>query len=270
MVATGLNLKGVVGIYGIIHRESGRVYVGQSRNMANRIKSHRCHSNKDKRQGKFYNAVRKYGKEEFDFEILEEFSAEDLNEREKFYIQFLNAIDSGFNLSPEPGKSRFGVPQSAETNAKVSAALTGRKLTPEQCAAISKRLKGRVITPEQRAKISAKLTGRVRPQHERDAVSRGGKGRVVSEETRAKIGARHRGKIVSKEVGDKISAANSRPVFQIDFFTGEIIAEFPSVALAAKHFNCNQDSIRDNLRGQIKKSQGFVWKFKTQPTTKEQ
>lgn len=83
------------GIYIIRHVASGRCYVGQSRNIEARWKQHRCgDSNRFLKR-----AVAKYGWESFQFEVLEECSLEELNDREVFHIDRLNSIAPfGFNL----------------------------------------------------------------------------------------------------------------------------------------------------------------------------
>jgi NUMOD3 motif-containing protein len=51
-------------------------------------------------------------------------------------------------------------PLSAETRAKISAALKGRTFSPEHRAKLSAALKGRSFTPEHRAKIGAAFRGK--------------------------------------------------------------------------------------------------------------
>lgn len=83
------------GIYIIQHLSSGRLYVGQSRDIAARWKQHRGgDSNRFLKR-----AVSKYGWEAFRFEVIEECPLEELNDREIFHITRLNSIaPHGFNL----------------------------------------------------------------------------------------------------------------------------------------------------------------------------
>jgi hypothetical protein len=39
------------------------------------------------------------GVENFSFELLEECNPEELNEREKFYIEFYNSVNYGYNVT---------------------------------------------------------------------------------------------------------------------------------------------------------------------------
>lgn len=71
------------GIYQIINNINGKGYIGQSRNIEKRWLAHK----ESKEDYPLYKAFRKYGVENFTFQILEECSIEDLNEKEKFYIK---------------------------------------------------------------------------------------------------------------------------------------------------------------------------------------
>lgn len=71
------------GIYQIVNNINGKGYVGQSRNIEKRWLAHK----ESKESYPLYKAFRKYGVENFTFQILEECSSEELNEKEKFYIK---------------------------------------------------------------------------------------------------------------------------------------------------------------------------------------
>lgn len=74
------------GIYKITNKITNKCYVGQSIDIYRRWQEH-CRPSSNSIIGK---AIRKYGKENFDFEILEEVkNIKDLNEKEAFYISFL-------------------------------------------------------------------------------------------------------------------------------------------------------------------------------------
>ena len=54
-------------IYKFINRINGKKYIGQTNNIENRYKAHLS----SKRNDPFHNALRKYGIENFDFEVIE-------------------------------------------------------------------------------------------------------------------------------------------------------------------------------------------------------
>ena len=97
---------------------------------------------------------------------------------------------------------------SAETRAKMSASMMGKKHTPETVEKVRKANIGKVVSAETCAKISASKKGTVTSAETKEKLSRAGIGRIVSAETRAKIGAKHKGKIVTEEARAKLSKAH--------------------------------------------------------------
>lgn len=91
--------KGLTGIYKISNIINGKVYVGQSLDIKNRWKGHIGAINHD---NCLYRAFRKYGIENFTFEILELCDKKLLNEREIFWIASLQSNKSmyGYNMTP--------------------------------------------------------------------------------------------------------------------------------------------------------------------------
>ena len=86
--------KAICGIYRLTS-PSGKLYIGQSRNVKQRFSKYKRLQCKD--QPKLYNALVKYGADSFKYEILEECDINVLDEKEKFYIKNLNTISSGYN-----------------------------------------------------------------------------------------------------------------------------------------------------------------------------
>ena len=89
------------GIYKITHIESGKCYVGQSVDIANRWKQHiKRGVGADKiTQNKLYPALMKLGVHNFTFEIVE--TTEDtnkLNDMEKYWQEFLGAKEFGYSV----------------------------------------------------------------------------------------------------------------------------------------------------------------------------
>lgn len=81
-----------IGIYKITNKTNEHCYVGQSRNIFKRWNDHSeiaFNPNNKGYEYPLYRAMRKYGKENFTFEILEECSIEQLNEKELFWIKEL-------------------------------------------------------------------------------------------------------------------------------------------------------------------------------------
>lgn len=90
------------GIYIIKNDINDKVYIGQSINIHKRIQEHfwKSECSKDvSYNSALHAAIRKYGKEHFYYEILEECDASQLDEREKEYIKQYNSISpNGYNI----------------------------------------------------------------------------------------------------------------------------------------------------------------------------
>lgn len=89
----------MIGIYSITNLINQKKYIGQSRNIENRWKEHRNSINKsDKYHYPLYRAIRKYGIENFSFQIIEQCKLEELDKREQYYIDKFNTIvPNGYN-----------------------------------------------------------------------------------------------------------------------------------------------------------------------------
>ena len=92
----------MLGIYKITNKINNKSYIGKSVNIEKRWKYHLDNFNCQKEYNKtLYKAFRKYGESNFTFEVLEELDEEqyDLlsNEREKYWINFYNSLNDGYN-----------------------------------------------------------------------------------------------------------------------------------------------------------------------------
>lgn len=85
----------MVGIYKITNKINGKCYIGQSIHIERRWREH-C----TKSSNSFISqAIKDFGKENFSFEVIEECKAEELNEKEEYYINFYNSITpNGYNI----------------------------------------------------------------------------------------------------------------------------------------------------------------------------
>jgi hypothetical protein len=86
----------MIGIYKIIS-PTNKIYIGQSTNIENR--KYYYASIKCDKQHKLYNSLVKYGWEQHKFEVIEECSLEQLNEREIYWGQYYDVLsENGLNL----------------------------------------------------------------------------------------------------------------------------------------------------------------------------
>jgi group I intron endonuclease len=202
-------------VYVITHLPTKRHYVGKSRNPKARWRQHL--RGVSTRRSYIQRALRSHPVDEFVMQVLEWHPSDDeAYEAESFWVEFLrsNRSDYGFNLSEGGGGNR-GFNVTPETRAKMSAnsiarwarpgerernaaqtvALhTGMKRSAETCSRISAALKGRSISPEQKQRISEFQKGKKKPW-----ISEKWKGRLKTPEHVAKVAAWHTGKKRSEE-----------------------------------------------------------------------
>ena len=92
----------MTGIYKIINNITEKVYIGQATNIAARWKEHLrrpFEKNYNEYHSHLYNSIRLYGIENFSFSVVEMCEEENLDEREKFWIEYYNSYNPslGYN-----------------------------------------------------------------------------------------------------------------------------------------------------------------------------
>lgn len=195
------------GIYGILCSVSGRIYIGQARNLIARWRGHRT----DLRGNRHTNshlqrAWNKYGEAAFTFHVLESCSIDDLNARESAWVTRFDRRWL-YNL----GGVGEVLPSSASTKGKISRSLLGRPKSETHRQNIAKARAGCAPPPEvmekARAAAKAKLTGKARPRYVIDAMVAAKRGRPLSAEHLQKLSAAKRGRRLTDEQKQFISAA---------------------------------------------------------------
>lgn len=109
------------GIYKITS-PSGRVYIGQASDTSKRWKEYiklRC-----KGQLKLFSSFLKYGVESHIFEVIEECSLEQLNERERYWQDYYDVLNGGLNCVLQNSEEKRKV-YSEEIKEKMSKAKRG-------------------------------------------------------------------------------------------------------------------------------------------------
>ena len=179
------------GIYAIVHRETGRCYVGSTSNFYRRHIEH----SRDLRNGKHHSrhlsrAYALYGYDAFVFKILEACDVSTNAKRIERENHWISRLDCAFNTAPVAG-SVLGLRHTDETKQTMSEAqklsyaerggspLKDRPRSEQARAAISAGKLGKSHAPEHRANLSASCKGRISPR----------KGVKLSDETKARISA---------------------------------------------------------------------------------
>ena len=100
LAARVLPQKDTVGIYKITNLNTSECYIGQSVNVRQRWIDH-CKAGigavESSASNKLYAAMRQDGIESFAFELLEECDKDQLNEKERYYINLYNSDTLGYN-----------------------------------------------------------------------------------------------------------------------------------------------------------------------------
>lgn len=172
------------GIYAIVHKASGRRYIGSSVDIESRWLMHRKSLNVgDHFNPPLANAWAKYGAEAFEFTVVEQCEESHLLDREQVWLDTSWHSGMLYNVNPIAGKppSARGTRHSKEHREKLSASWTedrkaahiersrransGRKQSPETIQKRVEKLRGKTRSPEVRAQMSerAKASGRRPP-----------------------------------------------------------------------------------------------------------
>ncbi len=206
----------MIGVYAIVHRETGRRYIGSSKHIERRWDEHTRTLSRGTHHSPFLQHTwAKYGPEAFDFVVVEVCATSELRTREQIWLDWARAADGihGFNMSSSTATgwaskraqrasalARTGAkrgPLSAEHRQKISKARTGRVFGPRDPsvgAKIASALRGQPFTEERKAKISASNTGRPKgPQSElhKERIRQASLRHRHSPESLAKIKAHH-------------------------------------------------------------------------------
>ena len=178
------------GIYLIRNKKNRKCYVGSAVNLQKRRKEHY----KRLRRNAHYNfhlqhAFNKYGKGNFVWIVAELCDAEDLIEREQFWIDFYG-INNVYNILPTAG-SMLGMKHTLETRKRLSEANKGKKHSIET--------KKKIAEAGRKRKHSLETRKRMIEAHKN-----------VSLETRKKISEAKIGKKCSLKTRKKISEAQRK------------------------------------------------------------
>ncbi|MBQ7475830.1 MAG: GIY-YIG nuclease family protein [Selenomonadaceae bacterium] len=234
-------------IYKITNTVTGDFYIGQTIDFHERELQH-----KRDPQPKMRDDVEKYGWDAFKFEVVEECSREELNEKENYYI---TELDPAYNTIKIHNWTH-----TPETCKKISEALLGHPTAPESCAKMSEKRLGVTLSDEHKEKCRQKSlgnksrskavvcieTGKVYPNMKIAAAEIGIVPSAISGVIRGvniTAGGYHwRYADESAEQGSK-----KRNVAVICEDTGE---KFPTLEAAAKKFGINATTISKIARGE--------------------
>lgn len=217
-------MKEKTGIYQIKNILTGKVYVGSSIDIHDRILDHKQMLKKDKHHSpKLQNSVNKYGVENFLFEMIEECSKEFLVEREQYWIDLFSGYTNGYNSRPK-ASNNLGFKFSEESKERIRKSqkglqagskhpLYGKKHSEETKQKMRLSKLGKKLSEETKNKMSEIRKGRKSPME----------GKKHSEESKKKIS--EKGKNLRCGTKNKASKLNDEIVYEIRKFWDELKPE---------------------------------------------
>ena len=127
----------------------------------------------------FYSAILKHGWDNFEHEVFEVDSAEEMYRKEVELISFYHSNDPNFGYNHSIGGEHgsLGCRCSEETRKKISETKKGKVLSEEHREKISETLKKRCSDPEVRKKMSESLKGRTFSEKARKHMAEAAKNR---------------------------------------------------------------------------------------------
>lgn len=231
------------GIYRCYCSVNGRSYVGQTQSLLTRQYHHTSKLRNHRHENQhLQRAWDKYGEDAFEWEILELCSADDLDERETFWIEELDSFRHGFNYTAGGGGLR-GYTQSDEIKAKH--AVVARNLW----------------TPERRAQQSEKMKGTGNPLYGRKGPLNSAYGKDHSGNFNGMFGKHQteHAKELNRQAHLGKKNANSKPVICIE--RNEF---FWSMGEAKRATGCDDTTITRCCRGIKKTCGGYHWRYATE------
>lgn len=262
-----LEQKNQSGIYIILNTVNSKFYVGSAVNLRYRATKHKnellngVHCN-----SKLQRFVNKYGIEVLHFNLLELCAREKLIEREQFYLDFLGAVENGFNFCPT-AESVLGRKHGLETKRKMSLKATGRKMSPESIEKSRQFYLGRKLTPEHIRKATAHAKGKkrsaavvekVRAGRIASSLEKGILINIVCPVCKKEFQGYPRQKTCS------LACYNNKPYIIINQINkqGQILQSFNSVIECSRQLKLSQTSVVMRCIGQLKKpKEDYLLKF---------
>lgn len=163
-------------IYKARNKVNNKVYIGFATNFLKRRNDHRCGAKNKNHNQYFYNAINKYGWENFEWEILKEDAK---IEDEAYFIELFESYyeyGKGYNLT-KGGEGKYGYKTSEQTRKKISNTMKKKQVTERQVEILRENAK--------------RMKGVPRPQEIKDQISLSNKGRKLTDEHRLNISKNH-------------------------------------------------------------------------------
>lgn len=218
----------MIGIYKITNKNNNKCYISQSKDIEARWIKH-LSVYRSSPEYTLYKAFKKYGIDNFNFEVLEECSAEELNQKEIYWIEYYNSFYDGYNMT-KGGEAWNGT----NDKAVYQYALNGTLIAEYSSAHEASR------------KLNISFTNICK-------VCRG------ERKTAGGFGWSYTKNIIDTPI--KTIRFENNTVLQ---FTkeGKFLAEYPTAKEAERQTHIDDGTIGLACKGKAKTAGGFIWKYK--------
>lgn len=233
------------GIYSFLCLANSKRYIGQSKNLKKRQQTHMSELKNNRHFNSYLQkAYNKYGKEQFQWEVLEYCNIGNLNEREIYWINYYNSFKEGFNMTEGGAENRIYF-RTEELKENLSKTLKEKWAnSPQRKLEQSERMKG-VNNP------MYGRTGSTNPAFGKDhsGIFNGMYGKHQTEEAKEKNRQKHLG----------ANNKNSKPIICVE--TEEY---FSSQGEAGRAKGIDSSGINKVLKGSKKTAAGYHWRYATE------
>lgn len=259
-------------IYKITNLINNKVYIGQTvRPLQRRWNQHIIDAQNHKNEkNHFHSAIRKYGKQNFKAEVIETCLEEQLNEKEKYWINFYDSYNNGYNST----LGGDGMLKHEPVDINQVSDLINQGFTLEEISKkinvspkiISRQLKQNGVYEQLQKRI--KINKNAKPVYQWDNV-----GNLINifnsqMDVEQQLGFNH--KAISQAIKNKTRSANfywtfgEKPEYkhriaQYDL-QGNFIKYWKDTAQAGKILHLDPSSIGKCCRGQRYNCGGYIWK----------
>ena len=276
-------------IYKIINSENNKIYIGQTINSLDvRWKQHQNAARRGEKY-KLYQAMRKYGIDNFSIQKIEEVPDEKLNEREQYWIEHYGSFQNGYNstLGGE-GNQKVDTEKiyklwrenksvgeiSKELNLSKEAVCHKLKnledYSIEESVSRGNRRQFKTYTIQEIDQYDLegnylKTYKSMGEASRQTGIQKNSIWLVVNNKEHAYTAGgflwARKGEKVRLPTSKKVANKNYNPILQFDL-QGNFLKEYSCGADAAKELGIRSSDIYRVCKGERKSSHGYIWKYK--------
>ena len=243
----------MIGIYKIINKINGKIYVGQSIDIEERWKQHEYKAfniNSNAYNSAIHQAFRKYGVENFEYQVIELCSIEELDTKEIYWIEKLNTLaPSGYNILPGGQKNR-------SSNRVLFCQKCGKEICRDNESGLCR------SCVQTKSDIPKEELYQALLDNRGNFTKVGAIYGITDNAIRKKCKNYGLPHLSSDYKPAKVKNIQKRPVQSLDLITGEVVSTYESIADAARDIGIAKGNhITEACQGKIKSAYGFYWRY---------